>query len=131
MPFLPKGAMQNGLMYAGLELAETIQDGKNYFRSVICPTNRICPNRGIKFNFPLDARTPSYDDTGDAAQKNIETMWDFDFWKNYLENMARYRYNLLTLWTFHPTLPWLKCPVMKMLALNDVCVYTKSHYCKN
>ena len=30
----------------------------------------------IKFNIPLDARAPSYDDTGSAAEENIVHMWD-------------------------------------------------------
>ena len=61
-----------GLMYGGLELAEQIElNGQ-------VNTTRSTPylkRRGIKFNIPLDARTPSYDDSGDAAQKNIVEMW--------------------------------------------------------
>lgn len=121
---LAKGGDANGLMYAGLELAENIQDGKNLLQISNLSDKPYMPYRGIKFNFPLDARTPSYDDTGDAAQKNIETMWDFDFWKNYLDNMARYRYNLLTLWSLHPYPSMVKVPGYEDVALNDVCVYT-------
>lgn len=121
---LVKGGDANGLMYAGLELAETIQDGKNLLQISNLSDKPYMPYRGIKFNFPLDARTPSYDDTGDAAQKNILTMWDFDFWKNYLDNMARYRYNLLTLWNLHPYPSMIKVPGYEDIALNDVCVYT-------
>jgi hypothetical protein len=114
----------NGLMYAGLELAENIQDGRDLLQLNNLNQKPYIPYRGIKFNFPLDARTPSYDDTGDAAQKNILTMWDFDFWKNYLDNMARYRYNLLTLWSLHPYPSMIKVPGYEDVALNDVCVYT-------
>lgn len=121
---LVKGGDANGLMYGGFELAETIQDGKNLQQISNLSDKPYMPYRGIKFNFPLDARNPSYDDTGDAAQKNIETMWDFDFWENYLDNMARYRYNLLTLWSLHPYPSMVKVPGYEDIALNDVCIYT-------
>src|ERR1039457_927720 len=88
-----KGGDARGLMYAGLALADNLQAGKDLLKTGTIDGKPYIPCRGIKFNIPLDARTPSYDDTGDAAQMNIETMWDFDFWKNYLDNMARYRYN--------------------------------------
>ena len=121
---LARGGDANGLMYAGLELSEAIQDGKNLLQIGNLSDKPYMPYRGIKFNFPLDARTPSYDDTGDAAQNNILTMWDFDFWKNYLDNMARYRYNLLTLWSLHPYPSMVKVPGYEDVALNDVCIYT-------
>ena len=119
-----KGGDANGLMYAGLELAEAIQDGKNLLKLEQTSGKPYFPYRGIKFNFPLDARTPSYDDTGDAAQQNILTMWDFDYWKNYLDNMARYRYNLLTLWSLHPYPSMVRVPGFEEVALDDVCIYT-------
>ncbi len=121
---LVSGGDTNGLMYAGLELAENIQDGKDLLQIDNLRGKPYMPYRGIKFNFPLDARTPSYDDTGDAAQNNILTMWNFDFWKNYLDNMARYRYNLLTLWNLHPYPSMVKVPGYEDVALNDVCIYT-------
>ena len=119
-----KGGNANGLMYAGLELAELIQDGKNLAKIETIEGKPYMPYRGIKFNIPLDARTPSYDDTGDAAQKNILTMWDFNYWKNYLDNLARYRYNLLTLWSLHPYPSMVRVPGFEDVALDDVCVYT-------
>ena len=39
-------------------------------------------------NIPLDARTPSYDDTGDAAQENIDEIWSWEFWQEYLDKLA-------------------------------------------
>lgn len=118
------GGDNRGLMYAGLELAEHLQDGKELLKTGTISGTPYMPYRGIKFNIPLDARNPSYDDTGDAAQQNIETMWDFGYWKNYLDNMARYRYNLLTLWSLHPYPSMVKVPGYEDVALNDVCVYT-------
>ena len=119
-----RGGDANGLMYAGIELSEAIQDGKKLTKIGKISGKPYMPYRGIKFNFPLDARTPSYDDTGDAAQKNILTMWDFDYWKNYLDNLARYRYNLLTLWSLHPYPSMIRVPGYEDVALDDVCVYT-------
>ena len=119
-----KGGDANGLMYAGLELAEAIQDGTKLKKLGEVSGKPYMPYRGIKFNFPLDARTPSYDDTGCAAQNNIITMWEFDFWKNYFDNMARYRYNLLTLWSLHPYPSMIRVPGFEDVALDDVCVYT-------
>ena len=119
-----RGGDANGLMYAGFEIAEAIQDGKKLAKIGEITGKPYMPNRGIKFNFPLDARTPSYDDKGDVMQNNILTMWDFDFWKNYLDNMARYRYNLLTLWSLHPYPSMVRVPGFEDVALDDVCVYT-------
>ena len=56
-------------------------------------------NRGIKFNIPLDARTPSYSDDSTSAQANIPEMWSMDFWSRFLDEMARHRYNVLSLWS--------------------------------
>ncbi|MDB5115155.1 MAG: hypothetical protein JWQ79_647 [Mucilaginibacter sp.] len=119
-----KGGDARGLMYAGLALADNLQAGKDLLKTGSLAGKPYMPYRGIKFNIPLDARNPSYDDTGDAAQMNIATMWEFDFWKNYLDNMARYHYNLLTLWNLHPYPSMVKVPGYEDVALNDVCVYT-------
>ncbi len=119
-----RGGDARGLMYAGLALADNLEAGKDLLKTGTIEGKPYMPYRGIKFNIPLDARTPSYDDTGDAAQMNIETMWEFDFWKNYLDNMARYRYNLLTLWNLHPYPSMVKVPGYEDVALNDVDVYT-------
>ena len=40
--------------------------------------------RGIKYNIPLDLRTPSYSDPGDAHQQNIPNVWD-----KFLANLFR------------------------------------------
>ena len=120
---LVSGGDETGLMYGGLRIAEMLKLGK----SIDSVKNEIeepfIKKRGIKLNIPLDARTPSYDDTGDAAQKNIATMWEMDFWKEYLDNLARNRYNLLTLWSLHPYPSWVKVPEYPDVALDDVCVF--------
>ena len=115
------GSDPAGAMYGGLDVAETIRlQGPD-----AVTTRQARPaiaRRGVKFNIPLDARTPSYDDSGDAAQKNIVHMWDFGFWQAYLDGMARARYNVLTLWNPHPFPSMLRLEKYPGVALADVCV---------
>ena len=113
------GADPAGAMYGGLDLAEAIRcealdaikDGRH---------SPYIARRGIKFNIPLDARTPSYSDAGDAAQQNIPEMWSMDFWRELLDAMARYRFNVLTLWNLHPFPSMVKVPEYPDVALADV-----------
>jgi hypothetical protein len=113
------GADPTGAMYGGLDLAEAIRCGAldavkdGHHRPYIA-------RRGIKFNIPLDARTPSYSDAGDAAQQNIPEMWSMDFWRGFLDAMARYRFNVLTLWNLHPFPSMVKVPEYPDVALDDV-----------
>ena len=64
--------------------------------------NPFIARRGIKFNIPLDARTPSYSDDSTSGQANIPEMWDMAFWTRFLDEMARHRYNVLSLWSLQP-----------------------------
>jgi len=113
-----------GAMYGGLHLAEAVRQHRRLGAIHSVTKEPFIARRGIKFNIPLDARTPSYDDTGDAAQKNIAEMWSFDFWQEFLDAMARHRYNTLTLWNPHPFPSIVKCPSYPDCALEDVCVPT-------
>jgi hypothetical protein len=64
------GKDAGGVMYGGLDLAETIRS--EGLAGVKDKTqNPYMQMRGTKFNIPLDVRTPSYSDVCDAAQKNI------------------------------------------------------------
>jgi hypothetical protein len=76
--------------------------------------------RGVKFNVPLDLRTPSYSDMSDAAQKNIGTVWDMTFWRDYLDALAHDRYNFVSLWSLHPFPSMVKVPEFPDVALDDV-----------
>lgn len=122
-----------GLMYGGLELAEQI---KLYGLKGIQPAtqNPYMERRGVKFNIPLDARSPSYTDPCDAAQKNIAEMWNFDFWKEFIDNLARYRYDFVSLWNLHPFPSMVKVPGYEDVALADVqrsTVQWKEYYSGN
>lgn len=108
-----------GAMYGGLDLAEAIAHG-TVEQLGDSDHDPYIERRGIKFNIPLDARTPSYSDNSDAAQNNIPVMWDFDFWREFLDEMARCRFNVLTLWNLHPFPSLVKVPEYPDVALNDV-----------
>ena len=108
-----------GAMYGGLELAEQIRvHGVEGVQET--ERNPYMPMRGTKFNIPLDLRTPSYSDMGDSAQANIATVWDFEFWRAYLDQLARDRYNYVSLWNLHPFPSMVKVRGYPDVALDDV-----------
>jgi hypothetical protein len=108
-----------GAMYGGLELAEQIRT-RGIDGVVDTARNPYMSLRGTKFNIPLDLRTPSYSDMSDSAQANIATVWDFDFWRAYLDQLARDRYNMVSLWNLHPFPSMVKLEQYPDVALNDV-----------
>ncbi|MHC4704642.1 MAG: carbohydrate-binding family 6 protein, partial [Planctomycetota bacterium] len=124
------GADPAGTMYGGLELAEIVRvAGLAAVESV--DQNPYMAMRGTKFNIPLDVRTPSYTDVCDAAQKNIGEMWSFAFWKEYIDTLARYRFNFVSCWNLHPFPSLVQVPEYPDVALSDVQRSTgrwKEHY---
>ncbi|WP_414661172.1 beta-N-acetylhexosaminidase family protein [Horticoccus sp. 23ND18S-11] len=113
------GADATGAMYGGLDIAEAIRTGTVDALKDSDHQPHIA-QRGIKFNIPLDLRTPSYSDSADAAQANIPEMWERDFWTRFLDGMARNRYNVLSLWSLHPFPSLVKVPEFPEVALHDV-----------
>jgi len=109
----------SGAMYGCLDIAEAI---KNQTLAELKDSDNkpYLLRRGIKFNIPLDLRTPSYSDFSDAYQQNIPVMWEMDFWKKQLDEMARYRYNTISLWNLNPFASMVKVPEFPDVALNDV-----------
>jgi hypothetical protein len=113
------GKDEAGTMYGGLEVAEIIKvKGIDAMQNQL--QNPYMRVRGTKYNIPLDMRTPTYTEPSDAAQKNMAEMWSFEFWKEYIDNLARYRYNLISLWNMHPFPSLVKVPEYPDVALNDV-----------
>ena len=110
----------DGAMYGALELAEQIRldGGLEAVREMASKPYVL--RRGIKFNIPFDGRTPSYDDTGTAAQENIAVMWDFAFWKHFIDELVRNRYNVLSLWTTHPYPGMVELPEYPGVNFDDV-----------
>ena len=109
-----------GAMYGGLELADVIRTSDLEGVEAV-DQNPYMALRGIKFNCPLDERTPTYHaHSGDAQQKNVLVMWDMDFWKAYIDDLARFRYNYLSLWNLHPFPSMVRVPGYEKVALADV-----------
>jgi hypothetical protein len=114
-----RGADAAGAMYGGLDVAEAIRTGRLDSLKDDDQKPHIA-QRGIKFNIPLDLRTPSYSDMSDAGQANIPEVWERDFWVSYFDSMARHRYNVISLWSLHPFPSLVKVPEFPEVALNDV-----------
>jgi hypothetical protein len=115
------GGDASGAMYGGLDIAEALRLGT--VKELVSDPRLHTPHvldRGIKFNVPLDWRTPTYSDRSTAAQNNIPEMWSMDFWHQYIDEMARDRYNLLSLWSEHPFPSMVKVPEFPDVALDDV-----------
>ncbi|MCC6355122.1 MAG: carbohydrate-binding family 6 protein [Verrucomicrobiae bacterium] len=113
------GADAAGLMYGGLDIAEAIRTG-TLDRIRDSDRRPHIAQRGIKFNIPLDLRTPSYSDPADAAQANIPEMWSMGFWREMFDDMARHRYNLISLWSLHPFPSIVRVREFPSVALDDV-----------
>ena len=114
-----RGADVTGAMYGGLDVAEAIRLGTlDTLRD--SEHTPYVTQRGIKFNIPLDKRQPSFDDNGTSGQENFQHVWDMAFWKDYLDTIARQRYNVLSLWNRHPFPTLVKVPGYEGVALDDV-----------
>lgn len=113
------GGDPTGAMYGGIHLGELVSAGliDGLTDSEHAP---FIPKRGMKFNIPLDKRQPSFDDNGTAARENSRHVWDLNFWKEYLDTLARQRYNVLSLWNRHPFPTLVEVPGYEEVALDDV-----------
>jgi len=114
-----RGEDKVGVMYGGLDVAEAIRTGTLATIGDADFSPHIL-QRGIKFNLPLDLRTPTYSEPCDAAQKNMPEMWEIEFWTTFIDDMARHRYNVLSLWSMHPYPSMVRVPEFPDVALDDV-----------
>jgi hypothetical protein len=103
LSFWVLGGDTNGSMYGGLQIAENIQ----LYGFSGTYDEKVSPDfleRGVKLNLPLDSRIPTYsgfmNPTG--AKNAIPNVWDIEFWKTWLDEQARNRYNVLSVWVHHP-----------------------------
>ncbi|MGC6505773.1 MAG: hypothetical protein ACON39_04270 [Coraliomargaritaceae bacterium] len=117
------GGTPEGLMYGCFDLAERIRFGEDASTLNVQAKPHI-KRRGLKMNIPLDARCPSYDDSGTSARMNIEQVWSEEFWHGFLDRMAEHRYNTLTLWSNHPFSTMLRLEDYPEVALDDIAVPT-------
>ncbi|MFB6120303.1 MAG: hypothetical protein ABEJ68_04210 [Halobacteriaceae archaeon] len=91
------GGDATGAMYGVLDLAEQcrMRDGlANVEATASSPTVGF---RAVKFNLPW---SPYHG--GEQADLQRGTCRDRDFWAAYLDQLARARFNALTLWNLHP-----------------------------
>ena len=113
------GGDRVGAMYGGINIGEIVAAGSlaNLKDEDKSP---YIHKRGLKFNIPLDKRTPSFDDGGASANTNRKNVWDINFWKEYFDVLARQRYNVLSLWNRHPFPSLVKVPGYEDIALQGV-----------
>ena len=107
-------------MYALIDLADFLVEKGSFENIDSLVSEPYMEKRGIKFNIPLDARTPSYSDAGDSSRLNIESVWDYSFWTEFIDLLALYKYNVLSLWNLHPFPSMTKVDKYPEMALEDV-----------
>ncbi len=114
-----------GFLYGLLGLSDSLRRSDPLTDETVTP---YLKNRGLKFNIPLDARTPSYSDASTSATLNIPEMWSMDFWTEFLDRMAENRYNLLSLWTLSPFPSLVQIPEYPEACLDDVKISARSFH---
>jgi hypothetical protein len=89
------GGDSRGAMYGALEAAEQVT-----LSGSVAPTTKrpYLSVRGLKFNLPLSG---SWYLTPDDLARS-EWFWDLDYWKRFLDEAARNRYNVVSFWAAHP-----------------------------
>ncbi len=93
----------NGAMYGALEIAEDIS-AKGLSGTYNKQESPFMLNRGMKLNMPLDQRVPTYVGGWSSTSTGlaIPHVWDITFWKTLIDQQARYRYNVLSVWVHNP-----------------------------
>lgn len=121
------GGDNNGAMYGGLQLAENINlyGTEKVFNDVQHPDML---KRGIKWNIPFDKRSPTYfssgfsenDFRGTSSKMAIEHVWDLNFWSEMFDELARHRYNAISLWSLHPFTSMINMPDYPEVAIQNI-----------
>jgi hypothetical protein len=98
------GGDASGAMYGGLQIAEDIQfDGfEKPHHQRVAPT---IMRRGAKLNMAFDRRLPTYSGGTKfhtSAAMSVKQTWDYSFWERWIDEQARNRYNVLTVWNHNP-----------------------------
>ena len=111
----------NGAMYGGFQIAENIKfyGFNEIFNTQESPT---ILNRGIKLNLPFDEKAPTYESNskGSSYKNAIQHVWDITFWQEWFDEMARHRYNYVSVWNNHPFTSLVVLPDYPDLAIQDV-----------
>lgn len=106
-----QGGDAAGVMYGGLQIAENISF-HGFGSAIDSQDSPFLLNRGMKLNLPLDSRVPTYVGgwKANSAKKAIPHVWDMTFWKRLIDQQARHRYNVLSVWVHHPFPALVKLP---------------------
>lgn len=116
-----------GAMYGGLQIAENLS-----FHGLTASFNSqespFLLNRGMKLNLPLDKRIPTYVGgwSSHSAQEAIPHVWDMTFWKTLIDQQARNRYNVLSIWVHHPFPALVRVPDYPNACLPNIQRYDGS-----
>ena len=116
------GGDDNGVMYGGLQIAENISF--NNFSLSYTSANVESPKilkRGIKLNLAFDKESTTYGTPKGTSKINgIKNVWDITFWSSWFDEMARNRYNVITVWNNHPFTSMIKMTDYPDVAVNGV-----------
>ncbi len=115
------GGDANGAMYGGLQIAENISfDGlSGIYNEKVSPDLK---ERGIKLNLPMDRRVPTYSGYmgNTSTQHAVKNVWDMKFWETWLDQQARNRYNVLSVWVHHPFPALVMVPEYEKASLPSI-----------
>jgi hypothetical protein len=119
------GGDVNGSMYSGFQIAEniTFNSFEGTYNSEEKPT---LLKRGIKLNLPLDATSGTYDtlnQVSDSAKQSIPHVWDMSFWSTWFDEMARHRYNAVSVWSNHHFTSMINMPDYPDVAIQNITGY--------
>lgn len=119
------GGDATGAMYGGFQIAENIRFNQFAERY----NNEESPailKRGIKLNLPLDKESVTYESSNkvsDSARQAIPHVWDLNFWTAWFDEMARNRYNVVSVWNNHPFTSMIKMAEYPDVVIKDVTGY--------
>jgi len=89
------GGDSRGAMYGALEAAEQVTLSGSVAPTTKQPSLAV---RGLKFNLPLSG---SWYLTSEELERS-GWFWDLDYWKRFLDEAARNRFNMVSFWSAHP-----------------------------
>ena len=114
------GGDANGAMYGGLQIAEHIKF-TGFSGTHDNDESPAIRRRGIKLNIPFDKESVTYGKSSiEGINHAILNVWDLSFWTTWLDEMARHRYNVLSLWSNHPFTSMIKLPDYPDVAIQNV-----------
>jgi hypothetical protein len=114
------GGDVNGAMYGGLQIAENIMFHQ-FAKTYNSQESPAITRRGIKLNLPLDKESTTYGRTKTSSKTAaIPNVWDKAFWTTWFDEMARNRYNVVSVWSNHPFTSMIKMADYPNVAIQDV-----------